>query len=544
MQAGGRLVQHIDGAAVGALLQFGCELHALRFTAGEGGCGLAQANVAQAHVHEGVQVARNRGERGEELCGFFHGHFEHVGDGLALVVHLEGFAVVALAVAGFTGHVHVRQEVHFNLQGAVAGAVLTAATLDVEGEAAGGVAAHLRFAGLCEQLADVVEHAGVGGGVRARGAADGRLVHVNDLVQVFQAVDALVAAGHLLGAVELVRQGGVQNVVDEGGFARAGHTGHRGEHAQREGHSHVLEVVFAGTAHGQLAFLVHGAAGGGHLNAAAASHVVAGDGPGVLQQLLEAAGVHDFTAVLARAGPDVHDPVGFAHGVFVVLNHDKRVAHIAQLGQGFDEAAVIALVQADGGFVQHVEHADQARTNLGGQADALGLTAGERACGAREGQVVQAHIQQELQARVDFLEHLLTNLGFAGAELQAAHEGKRIGQGQVGDLGDGLAADLHTEDGRVQARATAGGAGDLAHVLFVAVAGEVRFGFFVLALDVRLHAFESGGVAAFAAESVAVGHLNLVVLAVQDGGAGLGGQVLEGGVQVEAELLPQACEQA
>ena len=231
VQAGGRLVQHVDGAAVGALLQFGCELHALRFTAGEGGCGLAQANVAQAHVHEGVQVARNRGERSEELCGFFHGHFEYVGDGLALVMHFEGFAVVALAVAGFAGHVHVRQEVHFNLQGAVAGAVLAAAALDVEGESTRGVAAHFRFAGLCEQLADVVEHAGVGGGVRARGASDGRLVHVNDLVQVFQAVDALVAAGYLFGAVELVRQGGVQNVVDEGGFARAGHTGHRGEHA-------------------------------------------------------------------------------------------------------------------------------------------------------------------------------------------------------------------------------------------------------------------------------------------------------------------------
>ena len=231
VQAGGRLVQHIDGAAVGALLQFSCELYTLRLTAGEGGCRLTQANVAQAHVHEGVQVARNRGERGEELCGLLHGHFEHVGDGLALVVHFEGFAVVALAVAGFAGHVNVRQEVHFNLQGAVAGAVLAAAALDVEGEATRGVAAHLRLAGLCKQLADVVEHAGVGGGVRARGAADGRLVNVNDLVQVFQPVDALVAAGHLLGAVELVRQGSVQNVVDQGGFARAGHTGHRGEHA-------------------------------------------------------------------------------------------------------------------------------------------------------------------------------------------------------------------------------------------------------------------------------------------------------------------------
>ena len=382
VQAGGRLVQHVDGAAVGALLQLGGELHALRLTAGEGGCGLAQANVAQAHIHEGVQVARNRGERGEELCGFFHGHFEHVGDGLALVVNLEGFAVVALAVAGFAGHVHVRQEVHFNLQGAVTGAVLAAAALDVEGESAGGVAAHFRFAGLCEQLADVVEHAGVGGGVRARGTADGRLVHVNDLVQVLQAVDALVAAGHLLGAVELVRQGGVQNVVDEGGLTRAGHSGHRGEHAQWERYGHVLEVVFAGAAHGQLAFLVHGSAGCGHLNAAAASHVVAGDGPGVLQQVLEAAGVHDFAAVLAGAGSYVHDPVGFAHGVFVVLDHDEGVAHIAQLGQGLDEAAVVALMQTDGGLVEHVKHADQAGTNLGCEADALRLTAGERTGGA------------------------------------------------------------------------------------------------------------------------------------------------------------------
>ena len=66
----------------------------------------------------------------------------------------------------------------------------------------------------------------------------------------------------------------------------------------------------------------------------------------------------------------------------------------------------------------------------------------------------------------------------------------------------------------------------------------------MLALDVCLHALKSGGVAAFTAEAVAVGHLNLVVLAVQNGGAGLGGQVLEGSVQVEAELLPQTREQA
>ena len=92
--------------------------------------------------------------------------------------------------------------------------------------------------------------------------------------------------------------------------------------------------------------------------------------------------MHDFAAVLTGAGSYVHNPVGFAHGVFVVLHHNKRVAHIAQLGQGLDEAAVVALVQADRRLVEHVEHADQARTNLGCEADTLRLTAGERTSGA------------------------------------------------------------------------------------------------------------------------------------------------------------------
>ena len=65
-----------------------------------------------------------------------------------------------------------------------------------------------------------------------------------------------------------------------------------------------------------------------------------------------------------------------------MLDHDEGVAHIAQLGQGLDEAAVVALMQTDGGLVEHVKHADQAGTNLGCEADALRLTAGERTGGA------------------------------------------------------------------------------------------------------------------------------------------------------------------
>ena len=57
-------------------------------------------------------------------------------DALALVLDLQGLAVVALALAHIARHVDVRQEVHFHLDQAIALARFTAAALDVEREAA------------------------------------------------------------------------------------------------------------------------------------------------------------------------------------------------------------------------------------------------------------------------------------------------------------------------------------------------------------------------------------------------------------------------
>ncbi len=103
-------------------------------------------------------------------------------------------------------------------------------------------------------------------------------------------------------------------------------------------------------------------------------------------------------------GPDVDHVVGGADGLLVVLDHDDRVAEVAQALQGADQALVVALVQADRGLVEHVEHADQAAADLAGQPDALGLAARERAGRAGQRQVVEADVEQELHALAHFLE--------------------------------------------------------------------------------------------------------------------------------------------
>jgi hypothetical protein len=72
-----------------------------------------------------------------------------------------------------------------------------------------------------------------------------------------------------------------------------------------------------------------------------------------------------------------------ADRVLVVLDDDDRVAEIAQAPQRFEQPVVVALVQADAGFVQHVEHARQAGADLAGEADALAFPARQGAADVR-----------------------------------------------------------------------------------------------------------------------------------------------------------------
>ncbi len=77
-----------------------------------------------------------------------------------------------------------------------------------------------------------------------------------------------------------------------------------------------------------------------------------------------------------------------------------------------EQALVVALMQADAGFVEHVEDADEAGADLRGQPDALRFAAGERIALAVEREIVQADVLQERQARDDLLEDLLGDVLF------------------------------------------------------------------------------------------------------------------------------------
>jgi hypothetical protein len=132
--------------------------------------------------------------------------------------------------------------------------------------------------------------------------------------------------------------------------------------------------------------------------------------------------------------------------------------------QGVEQDAVVARVQADGRLVQHVADALQVRSQLRRQADALRLAARQRGRGAVQGQVAQADLLQEGQARTDLAEHVTGDVVRAALQRQRVDPAQRLVDAESGDGGDGLGSEAHRPRDRVQARAAAVRAGQVAHL--------------------------------------------------------------------------------
>ena len=80
--------------------EFGGEFHTLALTAGEGGGGLTEFDIAETHILDGLDLSEDVGHVLEKFHGLVDGHVEHIGDRLALIAHFEGLTVVTLAMTG------------------------------------------------------------------------------------------------------------------------------------------------------------------------------------------------------------------------------------------------------------------------------------------------------------------------------------------------------------------------------------------------------------------------------------------------------------
>lgn len=197
--------------------------------------------------------------------------------------------------------------------------------------------------------------------------ADRVLVDVDDLVALVKALDARVLARHDARAVELVGEHRVEDRVHQGRFAGAGDAGDHSHHAKGEIDGDVLQIVLPCPHHAKALRGMRLAPHGRHLDAPSAGDVIAGDGPGRLDEALRRTGVNHLAAVLAGTGADVDHPIRPLDGFLIVFDDNQRVAEVAQMVQRLDETRVVTLVQSDRWLVEHVHDADQSGADLRGK---------------------------------------------------------------------------------------------------------------------------------------------------------------------------------
>ena len=106
----------------------------------------------------------------------------------------------------------------------------------------------------------------------------------------------------------------------------------------------------------------------------------------------------------------IDDIIRRQDGLLVMLDNDHRIAEVAQPAQAFQQAGIVALVQADRWLVEDIEHPGKAGTDLAGEANALALAARQRARCPVKREIVQPDIDEEFQTLADFLEDAFGDL--------------------------------------------------------------------------------------------------------------------------------------
>ena len=205
--------------------------------------------------------------------------------------------------------------------------------------------------------------------------------------------------------------------------------------------------------------------------------------------------------------------VGRAHRALVVLDHDHRVAEVAQALERRDQPRVVALVQPDRRLVEDVEHADERRADLGGQPDALRLAARQRRRRPLQRQVADADVVEEAAAAPR------SRAGSAARSARSASDSSSSSSHSSARRRRAARelVDRHRRHGHgarlgPQPRAAALRARPHRHVLLDLLARVVGVGLAVAPLEVGDDALEARRVGALAPVAVAVGDVDPVAV--------------------------------
>ena len=166
------------------------QLHPLRFASRKRRSRLPEAQIAQPDFIKHAQFFREPRNLGKKLQPLANGQVQHFMNVLAFVVDIEHLRLVARAFAFVANQFHISQKLHFNGDRAIALAGFATPAGHVKRKMSGREAALLRFRQRGKKLADNVEGLDISDRIRARSAANGRLIDENNLIEKIVAFNA------------------------------------------------------------------------------------------------------------------------------------------------------------------------------------------------------------------------------------------------------------------------------------------------------------------------------------------------------------------
>ncbi len=164
-----------------------------------------------------------------------------------------------------------------------------------------------------------------------------------------------------------------------------------------------------------------------------------------LDYIVDSAERDDFSAVHARALADIHYKVGGTHRVLVVLDDYKRVAEVSKVFERIYELGIVALVQSYTRLVEDIQHARQSRTYLRREPYTLRLAARKTDSTARQSEVIEPHVDKEVEPRAYFFEYALGYHRFGFRQCKLGKELAEPSYGQCAKLVYVLSAYLYGE---------------------------------------------------------------------------------------------------
>ena len=299
-------------------------------------------------------------------------------------------------MAFLTGDKHVGQKVHLNRLIAVPFASLTTSAGDIKRETPRLITTHFRFRKLHKKVADIRKDTGISGRITARRTSDRRLVHIDDLIYIINSFNRFIRQRIFQGAIEMLAENRLQGRINQRRLSATRHAGHTNQRPQREGDIHILQVIPACPFYGDklpVSFASFFRDRDLHL-----SVQISRSQRIRFQHLLRSSGIDHFTAQTAGLRSHIDHIIRIEHHILVMLHHDDGVPRIAQLLQRIDQPDIIPLVQPDTRLVEDIQDIHQLTADLRSQTDTLALATRQGCRSTVQGQIIQSHIQQKLQA--------------------------------------------------------------------------------------------------------------------------------------------------